>query len=318
MNTNRFYSHLACQREDFVTFKQLQGYTYTGPAKHLRAFDRFLAEQPFDQPYLTLELDDAYFAHTKALSPNTRRIRLSIAREFSRHLHQREPESHVLRKRPGNGSALPRFYLYEEAEIAALMQAARRLSPATALRPHTHSVLLGLLAVTGLRIDEALTLDLYDLACDDKLLSVRHGKFGKDRLLPLADSTVHALRAYLKHRLDFGLRAPTDPLFLSGRGRRLSYSTALKTFNTLLQQEGIGVHRPQAPRLHDLRHTCATRTLLKWYQEGRDVNAMLPVLATDLGHVSIASTQLYLHVCSQLLAEANTRFQNAFQPAIPL
>ena len=318
MSINQFQSHLASPMDDFVAYKQVQGYSYQGSIKQLRAFDHFLTEQSFQQPYLTAQVAAEYLAHTQAFSPNTRQARRSTAREFSRYLHLLEPRSQILQNPPARRQRLPRFYLFKELEIAALMQAARGLATSTALRPHTYATLLGLLAVTGLRIDEALSLDLSDLMLDDELLVVRKGKFGKDRLLPLADSTGQALHRYLTHRLDFGLQASTDPFFISGWGRRLSYSSAAKTFKTLLRQCRIGDPRARPPRLHDLRHTFATRSLLKWYQEGQDVNTKLPLLATYMGHVSLQSTQVYLHVCSLLLAEANTRFQNAFQPRIQL
>jgi len=297
---------------DFVAFKQLQGYDYTHPPKHLRPFDRFLADQDFHKPYLTPDIVNAYLAHTQSLAPSTRYTRLSVLRQFSRYLHQLEPVSHLLGQRPVKPPNWPRYYLYDDDELRALMHATRDLSPASSLRPHTYYTLIGLLYTTGLRIDEALSLNLHDVRLDEKLLDVRLGKFAKARLLPLADSTVDALHAYENLRRACHSTRASEPFFISRWGRRLKYRTVARTFEKLREREGLGAQADPPPRLHDLRHTFATRCLLEWYREGKDVNAMLPVLATAMGHASIKHTLVYLHLSSQVLAEAKTQFQHAF------
>lgn len=133
-----------------------------------------------------------------------------------------------------------RFYLYDDHEVHALMRQTRGLRPAQSLRPHTYATLIGLLAVTGLRIGEALGLDLSDWRPDDCLLLVRRGKFGKDRLLPLTDSTITALGTYVQRRQGLGLSASTDPLFLSRFGARLRYRTVAHTFRRLVDGAGLG------------------------------------------------------------------------------
>jgi len=288
-----FQSCLTPAFNDFVAFKQLQGYDYTHGAKHLRPFDAFLVQEHFDKPYLTAHITQAYVAHSQVWGATTRYTRLASTRDFSRYLHLRQPQSYVMRDLPRRGPVTRRFYLYREEEIQALMHQARQLRPAQSLRPHTYATLVGLLAVTGLRIGEALALDLDDLNQDDRLLRVRRGKFGKDRLLPLADSTMQALRTYLQHRQAFGFAAPTDPFFISRFGRRFPYDTVNWTFGTLVQRSGLAPDSPHRPRLHDLRHTFATRCLLHFYEQGHDINAKLPLLVTYLGHVSIECTALY-------------------------
>lgn len=314
MTANQFQSALASAMNDFVAFKQLEGYQYAaGSVKHLQAFDRFLVECGFDKPYLTTEILQAYLADATRWQPSTQGSRLASVRVFCRYLRQHHPQSPLLRPTPKKKKRRPaRYYLYEDAEIALLRQAAAKLRPLSSLRPHTYHTLIGLLYVTGIRIDEALSLDLTDVGLDDKLLTVRQGKFGKDRLLPLTDSTVEALRAYLEVRKTFGFTDQADPFFVSRAGQRLPYSTAADNFHRLIQRCGIGPDPPRAPRLHDRRHTFASRGLRKWYREGKDVNAMLPRLATYMGHVDIKYTEVYLHVCGEVLAHANRRFQDAF------
>ena len=313
MTTNRFQSALASALNDFVAFKQLEGYQYVGSVKHLQAFDRFLVQSSFDKPYLTTDILQAYVAHAARWQPSSQDSRLASLRVFSRYLQQHHPQSPLLRPVPKNKKRrLARYYLYEDAEMRLLMQAATELPPLSSLRPHTYHTLIGLLYGTGIRIDEALSLDLADVRLDDKLLGVRQGKFGKERLLPLTDSTVEALRTYLKVRKAFGFTDGADPFFLSRAGQRLPYRTAADNFSRLIQRCGIGPEPPRAPRLHDLRHTFASRCLRKWYREGKDVNAMLPILATYMGHVDIQYTEVYLHVCGEVLAHVNRRFQDAF------
>lgn len=308
-----FRSILASHMNDFVAFKRLQGYDYAVQAKQLSYFDRFLAGRHFEQPYLTADCVNAYIKHTESFRRNTRYSRLSIVREFSFYLLQLSLESYLLRDVPVKRPNLPRYYLYDDTEILSLLQAARNLHPPSSIRPHTYYTLIGLLAVSGLRINEALSLDIGDIDLRDKLLVIRKGKFAKERILPFNDSTAQALHFYQRHRLAFGMTDSTDPFFVTRFGRRLSYANTSYNFRNLVQRCGIGCDSPEPPRLHDLRHSFATKCLIKWYREGQNVNAKLPILATYMGHVSIESTQIYLHVCSTLLAEAKVRFQNAFQ-----
>jgi len=313
MNAKTFRSSLASHLDNFVAFKQLQGFQYLSSSRHLRGFDSFLVEKSFDKSYLTPTVVEEYTRHTERLQPSTRYTRLCLLQRFSRYVHLVEPQSYVLLRVPVKRPNHLRYYLYEDAEIQALMLEARDLTPTSSLRPHTYQTLIGFLFVTGARIDEALSLNLADVRLEDKLLALPKTKFTKARLLPLADSTVQALRSYLQRRHAFGFTADTDPFFLSRFGRRLKYRTVLDSFRNLIQRGRIGADAPDPPRLHDLRHTFATRCLLKWYHEGQDVNAKLPILATYMGHTCIEHTQVYLHITSQLLAEANRRFQHAFE-----
>jgi integrase len=167
------------------------------------------------------------------------------------------------------------------------------------------ATLLGLLYTTGIRIGEALALDVGDLDRRDRLLTIRQGKFGKSRVLPLRESAVVALADYMDHPLrPMGKEAAT-PVFVSGRRRRLADSTAHSALITVCLQAGF-VH--PLPQPHDFRRTFAVSRLAAWYQEGRDVNALLPALSTYLGHVSVQNTRLYLTANSDLLEQASQRF----------
>jgi integrase len=176
------------------------------------------------------------------------------------------------------------------------------------LRPATTATLLGLLYTTGLRIGEALALDVGDLDCGNRILTVRKGKFGKSRALPLRESTVEALARYVHHPLRPVGTDASAPLFVSCRRRRLSYPAV----STALCKACLaaGISKP-LPRPHDFRHTFAVGRVEAWYTEGRDVNALLPTLSTYLGHVSVENTRLYLIANGTLLEQAAARFAHS-------
>ena len=190
-------------------------------------------------------------------------------------------------------------------EVGLMLAAARQLSPQGSLRPATAATLIGLLYSTGIRIAEALALDVGDLDRCDRLLTIRKGKFGKSRALPLRQSVSEALAGYLDHpRRPVGTKA-TDPLFVSRRRRRLAYPAARSAIATVCHQAEIA---DPHPRPHDFRHTFAVNRVAAWYQEGRNVNALLPAMSTYLGHVSVENTRAYLIANSALLEQAAKRF----------
>jgi integrase len=242
-------------------------------------------------------------------SPGWWGMRLSMVRSFAAHLHTLDPTVPVPPPGllPGRGRrAVP--YLYADEDLAALLEQTQSLK--TPLRTATMGTLIGLLAVTGLRMGEALAADDDDLNADIGVLLVRHGKFGKQRLLPLHPSTVTALRAYRVVR-DAAFPTPvSSALLVSQAGTRLLNFNVGQTFARLARRAGLAPRSPSCrPRPHDLRHTFAVRTLLGWYRDGGDIDARLPLLSTYLGHVAPANTYWYLDAAPELMAEAAHRLQ---------
>jgi integrase len=227
--------------------------------------------------------------------------RLSVVRAFARHLHAIDPAHEVppVGLLPGRSHrATP--YLYSDADIAALMAAAQGFrSP---LRVATFKTLVGLLAVTGLRIGEALRLDRGDVGLAHGVLTIRLSKFGKSREVPLHASTVDALAAYARRRDEFHPRALAPALFVSTAGTRLLYCNAHLSWLDLVRRAGLKPRSAKCrPRPHDLRHSFAVRTLLGWYRDGGDVQARMPLLSTYLGHVHPGNTYWYLSAAPELL-----------------
>ena len=304
-----FHSVLAKQMQQFVAFKRMQGYDYTNQARTLSYFDTFLIEE-LDGESLCLNLNalQGYVATTAHLEGFSRRTRLSSLREFSRYLHARVPNSALLprdivpRRHP-----TVRFYRIEPEQVADLMASTTTALPPNCIQPHAIRLLIGLLYCTGLRIREALNLTLGDIDAPRSRLHVAKGKFSKQRLVPISPSTLTALNDYLSVRSSHAGTGSSSPLFIGAYDKALSYCQAYDGFQRLCRHCGMG-GKP-LPRLHDLRHNYACRRLALWRQEGRDVNAMLPVLATAMGHVNIFHTQIYLHIEPSELHDAATRLR---------
>jgi integrase/recombinase XerD len=191
------------------------------------------------------------------------------------------------------------------------MRVALQLPPAGSLRPDTYATMIGLLWVSGLRGGEAVRLNLEDVDLEQGILHIRQTKNFKSRLVPVSASTRIALLAYRDMRAQCG-RDPNSelPFFVNERARRCAHRTVDGTFRALTRELGLKSADSREPRLHDLRHTWATRCLTGLYQTGKDPNALLPVLATYLGHMNIACTTVYLHPGPDLLAQAGSQFQN--------
>ena len=310
-----FHSIFAEQMQQFVTFKRMQGYDYSSQARKLSYFDLFLVNDTDGEPGTGLSLDllRRYIETTVHLKDSSRQKRLGSLREFSRYLHARFPQSAVLPADivPRHAPSV-RFCRIEPRQVADLMAAAQLLRPAGNIRGQSINMLIGLLYSTGLRINEALHLTLADIDRQRSVLHVIHGKFGKQRFVPMSSSTLAALTRYLGVRSDYAGTSNASPLFIGAFNKALSYDQSHKSFRRLCQQCGLCGQPP--PRLHDLRHNYACRRLALWREEGRDINTMLPVLATAMGHVNIYSTQIYLHIEPGDLHAAAARLSNPNNP----
>jgi integrase len=201
-------------------------------------------------------------------------------------------------------------YLYSDEEILRLIRAARKLPPQSGFRRWSYPTLLGLFAVTGLRLSEALALDLDAVDLTDGMLTIYRTKFGKSRFVPLHPSSVRALRGYLRRRERIHPTFHSQAFFVSDRGKRLTKSAAHWTFNKLSREVGLrGPNDRHGPRLHDFRHRFAVTTILGWYREGQDVERLMPLLSTYLGHTRVADTYWYLSASPELLGIAGMRLE---------
>lgn len=234
--------------------------------------------------------------------------RLGWARCFCRYVQAHDPRHEVPPPRllAGVGRARRIPHLYSESEILEMMHGARRLAPASWAA--TVEVVLGLLFVTGMRIGEVLALDLDDVDGDAGVLTVWLGKFDKSRLVPLAPSSLAALRGFLEVRNEMASEE-RSALFLRRDGRRrLSHKAFSTAFHLLLGDAGLPTGE-ERPRVHDLRHSFAVRTLVEWHRQGVEVQTRLALLSTYLGHVDPAATYWYLTGTPELLGIVAERLE---------
>ena len=241
--------------------------------------------------------------------------RLTAARGFARYLAGVDPGTEVppLGLMP-HRARWRRPFIYSAADIDALMGQARQtiISP---FRAATYETLIGLLAASGLRIGEAIKLDRTDVDWTEGVMLIRESKFGKSRLVPLDPTGIGALERYARLRDEFHPRSEAVSFFVSLKHKRLLYADVQHTFRQLVNAAGVGAGAPSPPRLHDLRHTFAVRTLLGWYRADHDVQSKIPSLSTYLGHREPASTYWYLSAAPELLALAAARQHTAWSAA---
>jgi len=198
-------------------------------------------------------------------------------------------------------------FIYSTADIATLLRAAASLP--CPLRAATYETLFGLLAATGMRVGEAIRLDMPDIDWERGVLLVRESKFGKSRNVPVTVSTLDALGRYAQLRPELCPKSDNASFFVSLTGRRLLYVSVHDVFARLRAEAGIGAGCTTPARIHDLRHSFAVATLLDWYRNGDDVAARLPWLSTYLGHREPRTTYWYLSAAPELLAAAAKRLE---------
>jgi len=313
MSPLKLQSPLAGQIQHFINLRRLSGTDYKSQAQLLGYFDRFLIEQLVREPRITQETTERYLASLSHLSPRSRSNRFCVLRQLCEYLTRSDPIGYVpepLRVVHSHGAHQP--YIYSSSELKALLKAASQLPPAHSLRPHTYRSLLGMLYSTGIRIGEALALNLEHFHSAQQRLYIAEGKFRKARWVPVSASTCQALERYVRTRVEIRPRSPDSPLLINQRSRRLHQSTVNQSFRNLLRQCGIRHSTHAGPRIHDLRHSFAVHRLLAWYRDGGDVNARLPWLATYMGHVDIHSTHVYLQPTAELAEQVNRRFHDYY------
>lgn len=296
--------------KQYLDLRRSLGYKLYHQTWWLSDFASFL--QAHGSAVITTELAVAWACQPVDASPNWHIKRLSAIRQFARHHYASDPRTQIpptdlisYRKR----RLTP--HLYRPDEIATLMLEASRLSHP--LRAASYASIIGLLAATGMRVSEVLDLNRDDIDYKRQLLTVRSGKFGKSRHVPLHSTTVEALCRYARRRDRLTPHRSSPAFFLSSAGNRVILQNFGQVFIRLLEHAGIGRECHRRPRIHDLRHTFAMKLVHDWYRAGVDVERWLPRLSTYLGHVSPVSTYWYLTATPDLLATACVRAERAWR-----
>jgi integrase/recombinase XerD len=299
---------------DYLALRRSLGFKLRNAGHCLSEFASFMEDR--NTTHITTKLALEWAQQNPSSQPSTYAQRLSYVRSFALYHVANDPQTEIpppdllpfqpLRAHP---------YLYTDKEIASLLRCALELHPIDGLRPWTYYSLLGLLSVTGLRIGEAIRLQLEDVDLKDSLLTIHGTKFGKSRLVPIHQTTQVVLAEYLVRRERCLAGRNISPFFfITSHGHHLDTGDIHRTFYKLSRQTGIrGATDSHGPRLHDFRHRFAVQTLLRWYQSGEDPERLLPVLATYLGHVHIADTYWYLSACPELMAQAVARLESYWE-----
>lgn len=310
---------------DYLALRRTLGFNLGRTETRLRQFLAFMEGKRTTRITTALALEFA--TEAAQLDPKTKAHRLSAVRGFARHLAATDPSMEIppLGLLP-SGSKRARPYLYSEQELRRLLAGAKAYPswnrfPGllwSRFQAQTFYCLFGLLAVTGMRVGEALKLRPGDIDWNAGVLTIHHAKFGKSRLVPLHPTTVKALATFVRHRDRFFAQLPSPPklahLFVTSRGTPLHVTHVNKVFLTISRQIGLrALNARRGPRLHDLRHRFAVETLLRWYRQGEKPDRLLPILATYLGHTHVSGTYWYLSSTPELMQAAGQRLERRWK-----
>ncbi len=287
----------------YLALRRALGFKLDRSEYELGKFVRYARAQ--SSPFLTTSMALQWATQSSGASPHTWAKLLCMVRGFAKYLHGSDarhevppPDAIPYRKNRHHP------YIYSDEDVAALIQQARSIRfPLVAA---SYATLFGLLAVTGMRLGEALALDLTDVDWNTGLLLIRNSKFDKSRQVPLHLTTLDALHKYDRLRGKVFPSSTIPSFFVSLAGTRIVEQNVHMTFVRLIRKNGLFEKRPR-PRVHDLRHSFAVKTIRHWYKTGLEVEPRLPMLSTFLGHVSPSSTYWYMTATPELMSLAAKR-----------
>lgn len=307
-------SPLAAPIEQFLAHRRALGRRYDNEAWSLRLLDRFLVAHAIARlEDVTPAVVEAFLASRPRSTARSYNVLLGMVRNLFRWMVARghlEQSPVLARPRPVTDTRIP--FLFDADTARRLLAQASALPDgrSTRLRGLTYRMVFGVLYGLGLRVGEVVRLQVGDLDLDRQLLVIRQTKFGKSRLVPFGPRMGEHLGQYLARRREGRELADEDPLFSLQANRRLGRSTIGRTFRALLPLLELGQRPGDAKaHVHDLRHSFAVGTLLRWYRDGLDPAQRLLHLSTFLGHVNPDSTAVYLTITDSLLGEASARFE---------
>lgn len=309
-----FSSALAPVFERYVNLKRALGKRFDDAARTLQSLDRFV----HSHGELNAAAFQAWCQTQENAASGVRRMRMRQVYNFC--LYRRRTKPHcflpdpVLFPRP-HQKLKP--YIFSKNEVAQLLCAASGLNRvrSSPLRPDVIRLAIVLLFTTGIRCGELLRLTVRDYDRQDSTLLIRESKFYKSRLLALNSDIAEEIHRYLHVRAQRKLPTSSSTALIwnvFGGGRAYSARNLRVCLGSLCRQCSIVTAKGRAPRIHDFRHSFAVNALLRWYRQGADVEAKLPLLATYLGHSSVASTHYYLHWIEPLRAAASERFNRHY------
>ncbi len=282
--------------ERYISLRQALGFKLRELSRTLRAFARFADARGNAHVRASTAVEWAM----EAPSPNARHVRLQSIVHLARFLHAEDPTHEIPSNLFHAPNCRPLPYIYAPEEVGQLIGAVRGLRETYPLRRQVYATMIGLIASTGLRLSEALDLRLDDVL-PDGVLQIRCTKFGKIRFVPLHPTAAKALDRYLEARRR--LAVTDDHVFLSLGNKRISSSIVEYAFSRMRLLARLAPARTRPPRIHDLRHTFATRALETCATQREAVGSHFVALATYLGHADITSTYWYLEATPELMTK---------------
>jgi integrase len=295
----------------YLYHRRKAGFALGIAGRQLLNFAKFVDRSNY-QGTLTVDLASRWALANSTGQAITAARRIEVVRPFARYCQILDPKTEIPpRGLFGQGHRRLTPHIYTEQEIVHLLAAAARLYPSNGLRPITCATIFGLLSATGLRISEATALRKRDVDLQSGLLHIRHGKFGKSRLVPLHPSAIVALKRYARRRDRDPYSSAIDYFFVFDRGRPAHTRNVQYAFRKLVCQQlgwrARGGH--QATRIHDIRHSFVCRRLRRWYEDGVNIDSNLLSLSTYIGHAKITDTYWYITATPELMAIAAKRLQ---------
>lgn len=312
---------LATALEAYLALRKALGFKLRQTARALPHFVRFIERE--GAGFITTELALRWAQEDPKASSVTHADRLAMVRRFASWRSADDPRTEIppVRLLPRRYQR-PTPYIFSTQEIESIVSTAASLPSDSGLRGVTFSTVFGLLAVTGMRVGEAVALNRDDVDLQAGVLSIREGKLGKSRLVPIHATTKDVLGQYSEMRDAILPSVNTPAVFVSERGRRVSAWSAEDNFISVshtigLRSPAVDGRRGRGPRLHDLRHRFAVSALIDWYRIGADVDREIPKLATYLGHEGPNQVYWYLQAVPELLELATQRSQRVASGGAP-
>jgi integrase len=287
----------------FVIYKRSLGLKYTTETDELTRFASFTKSFPLSKPILTKKLVQAWCAKREGEGVRNNQRRICVVRQFALYLNDFGHEAYI--PPPSTNAGRHTFipYIFTHAEIERIFANSDKLCPRrNSTIAYVIPIILRVLYSCGIRISEAVSLQNKHVDLREGILEIKNSKFGKDRLVPMSESTAEVCRRYYQilHRHS----SLTEYFFMQFSGRPVTRDNVYRRFREVLWESGIS-HGGKGigPRVHDLRHTFAVHALKRAVDRGIDIDCVLPILSTYMGHASVTATEQYVRLTTDAFPE---------------
>jgi len=300
--------------EEYISYRQSLGEKFKTNARVLRAFSKYVKPEKDVKDIMADECDEYLLGKDKTVTAQWFGKHTALKGFFQwaivRGYIELIPLTVEIPRRPEH----IRPYIYSNTELKKLFDSALTYQKNhSSTYPECVREILILTYVLGLRIHETLGLKLNDLNLKENLVTINDSKFYKSRVESFNETVKKEIERYLKWRRHQRMSQSADSyLFLNRSGKPMNVDSFHDIFTRVRTKAGISRNDGSTyqPRIHDLRHTFAVNRLIAWYDAGENVQIMLPVLSTYMGHTHLAHTSVYLTMTDRLLDCANTRFES--------